>query len=134
MDMEGLEAAPAAEAPAAGYDALLSALNPAAPVPAAGVPPLARAAAAYTSHDARYRVPQRTYNRQYAQMYFSRLRLMAPAVCAAAEARWPGVRRVTILEVPESVEVVVVGTVYKARGARSLARPLAPIARRRQEG
>jgi hypothetical protein len=38
----------------------------------------------------RFRLPKRQYNRQYAQLYFSRLKLLEAAVRERAAAVWPG--------------------------------------------
>ncbi len=43
--------------------------------------------------DAPFRINQRLYERQYAQLYFARLRLMAEALEKEAARRWPGVQR-----------------------------------------
>ncbi|KXZ42854.1 POLD2 protein [Gonium pectorale] len=63
--------------------------------------------------DERFRAAKRTYERQYAQLYFSRLMLLKSVMRARVEQLWPGVPVCSILEVQESREVAVIGTVYK---------------------
>ena len=53
---------------------------------------MVRAAAAYESRDARFRVPGKDFDRQYAQLYFYRLQQMRAHVEAAARRAWPGVQ------------------------------------------
>ncbi|EFJ48321.1 hypothetical protein VOLCADRAFT_81183 [Volvox carteri f. nagariensis] len=72
-----------------------------------------RASATYSNLDDRFRAAKRSYERQYAQLYFSRLMLLKEVMLARVQQLWPGVPVCTILEVPESKEVAVIGTVYK---------------------
>ncbi|GLC37503.1 hypothetical protein PLESTB_001754600 [Pleodorina starrii] len=72
-----------------------------------------RATAAYKNLDERFRAAKRTYERQYAQLYFSRLMLLKAIMKACMEQLWPGVPVCSILEVQESKEVAVIGTIYK---------------------
>lgn len=106
------EVAVGIERPGAGqkYDELL-----ADPEPTLGParPPVDRFSASYAARDERFRLKQRDYERQFAQLYFYRLVQMRPHVEAAARAKWPGTRVVRVLEVPEEGEVVIVGTLYK---------------------
>jgi DNA polymerase delta subunit 2 len=109
-DNAGLEAPPPAAAAAALPDVLLAAPAAGAPPP----PPAPRAAAAYANEDARFRLPDRDYGRQYAQLYFYRLQRMRPAAEAAARAAWPAARLGRVLDLPEEGgDVAVVGTLYK---------------------
>ena len=55
----------------------------------------------------------RTFQRQYAQLYFCRLAALAPAARARAEAKWPGVPVVKTLGASEDRDVAVVGTLFK---------------------
>lgn len=71
--------------------------------------------AEYVQADSNFVVPGRSYERQYAQLYFARLRMMAQRVQEAAAAKWPRATFVKILEVPEDKEVAVVGTIFKVR-------------------
>lgn len=76
---------------------------------------------AYEAKNQRFVVRQRDYNRQYAQMYFSRLSLMAGRVGEQVAAKWPGVPLVKVLEVQksQSQQVAVMGTLFKVRLIRS---------------
>lgn len=81
-------------------------------------PTMLRATATYTSHDEQFRLKEKNFERQYAQLYFYRLMKLRPLVIEAAAAKWPNVPVVTILNLPEdddaeSTEVVVSGTLYK---------------------
>mmetsp|Transcript_34598 Transcript_34598/g.87513 ORF Transcript_34598/g.87513 Transcript_34598/m.87513 type:complete len:484 (-) Transcript_34598:388-1839(-) len=70
----------------------------------------------YVNKDDPYRILQRSYERQYAQLYFARLMVMSKAVKQQVAARWAGLPMVKILEVgaqEEGLEVCVVGTLYK---------------------
>jgi len=92
---------------------------PAAPdllPPAPGAPPPARSRrpeVAYERRDDRFRIADRSYGDQYAATYFSRLAATRPDLEKAAEAAWPGVPRVSVLQLPENEDVVVIGTLYK---------------------
>ncbi|GFR50147.1 hypothetical protein Agub_g12308 [Astrephomene gubernaculifera] len=72
-----------------------------------------RASASYTNLDERYRAAKRTYERQFAQLYFSRLMLLKGVMRKRVEQVWPGVPVCSILEVQESKEVAVIGTIFK---------------------
>lgn len=72
-----------------------------------------RLGASYLPRGERFRVRQRTFERQFAQMYFARLMLLGPAVREAAQKKWPGTEVVKILNLVENKTVVVVGTAYK---------------------
>lgn len=75
---------------------------------------LERASTTYTSHDSRFILKGRNYDRQYAQLYFYRLVQMRPMVEAEAKARWPGVPVTRVLDVSEEAgEQAVIGTLYK---------------------
>ncbi len=63
--------------------------------------------------DERFRLEKRTYDSQYAPIYFCRLELMTPLLLARIAQQWPGVPVSKILDLPEGQEVAVVGTVYK---------------------
>ena len=102
----------------AGAPIASSAAPPVSPTPksddgAEEASPLERASADYTCSDDAFLVGDRCYDRQYAHLYFQRLRRLAPAVQARARAIWPDVPLRTILKVEEGVECAVVGTVYK---------------------
>ncbi|KAG2484535.1 hypothetical protein HYH03_016671 [Edaphochlamys debaryana] len=72
-----------------------------------------RATATYVNLDERFRTAKRTYERQYAQLYFSRLMLLKGVMRRQVEELWPGVPVCSILEVQENREVAVIGTLYK---------------------
>lgn len=74
-----------------------------------------RATATYESHDDRFKIQKKNFERQYAQLYYYRLMKLRPVVLKQAAARWPGVPVVSILNLPEDddAEVVVAGTIYK---------------------
>ncbi|GIL57750.1 hypothetical protein Vafri_12896 [Volvox africanus] len=72
-----------------------------------------RASATYTNLDERFRAAKRTYERQYAQLYFSRLMLLKEIMQGRVQQLWPGIPVCSILEVQESMEVAVIGTIYK---------------------
>ncbi|GBF91209.1 DNA polymerase delta small subunit [Raphidocelis subcapitata] len=61
----------------------------------------------------------RSFQRQYAQLYFMRLATLEARVRQQAEAKWPGVPVVKTLGVGEDQDVVVVGTLYKQQRLRS---------------
>ena len=61
------------------------------------------------------------YNdRQFAQLYFTRLSALRPLVAAAAARRWPDLAQsyVRIVDIPEDRDVFLVGTVYKEMGLK----------------
>ena len=61
------------------------------------------------------------YNdRQFAQLYFTRLIALRPLVIAAAKVRWPELAAsyVRIVDIPEDKEVFLVGTMYKEMGLK----------------
>lgn len=61
------------------------------------------------------------YNdRQFAQLYFTRLSALRPLVVAAAARRWPDLAQsyVRIVDIPEDRDVFLVGTVYKEMGLK----------------
>jgi len=72
-----------------------------------------RVSTSYISHDDRFKLQGREYDRQFAQLYFYRLVQVRPQVEAAAKAAWPEISVVRLVDVPEQGEVVIVGTVYK---------------------
>ncbi|KAG2422561.1 hypothetical protein HXX76_015941 [Chlamydomonas incerta] len=72
-----------------------------------------RESASYTNLDGRFRASKRTYERQYAQLYFSRLMLLKNVMRNRVEQLWPGMPVCSILEVQEGKEVAVIGTIYK---------------------
>ncbi|GLI67880.1 hypothetical protein VaNZ11_012170 [Volvox africanus] len=72
-----------------------------------------RASAIYTNLDERFCAAKRTYERQYAQLYFSRLMLLKEIMRGRVQQLWPGIPVCSILEVQESMEVAVIGTIYK---------------------
>ncbi|CAK0784791.1 hypothetical protein CVIRNUC_007995 [Coccomyxa viridis] len=74
---------------------------------------LQRASASYICKDDRFRLQKKSYDNQYAQLYYCRLQRMQPGLRKRVEREWPGVRVSKILELPENQEVAVVGTVYK---------------------
>lgn len=63
--------------------------------------------------DERFRLEKRTYDSQYAPIYFCRLEIMTPMLLARVAQQWPGVPVSKILDLPEGQEVAVIGTVYK---------------------
>jgi hypothetical protein len=63
--------------------------------------------------DDRFRLEKRTYDSQYAPIYFCRLEIMTPLLLARVAQQWPGVPVSKILDLPEGQEVAVIGTVYK---------------------
>ena len=65
------------------------------------------------NRDGRFKVQKRDYERQYAQLYFSRLVTLRPHVVKAATAAWPNVPCVRVLDVPEGKVVCIVGTLFK---------------------
>ncbi|CAL8463006.1 g2540 [Coccomyxa elongata] len=74
---------------------------------------LQRASATYYNKDERFRIEKRTYDNQYAQLYFCRLLKMAPRLKQRIGKQWPGMPVTKILDLPENQEVVVIGTLYK---------------------
>ena len=83
---------------------------------AAPIPTIQRATTVYTSLDTPFQLGQatRSYEQQYAQLYFYRLVQMRPILEEAAKKKWPTGRVIRILDIPDSgEEVVVVGTLYK---------------------
>ncbi|KAI8101871.1 hypothetical protein M9434_006933 [Picochlorum sp. BPE23] len=72
-----------------------------------------RKESSYVNHDGRFKIQKRDYERQFAQLYFSRLVKLRPHVVKAATAAWPNVPCVRVLDVPEDKEVCIVGTLYK---------------------
>ncbi|KAG1673299.1 hypothetical protein FOA52_002579 [Chlamydomonas sp. UWO 241] len=79
-----------------------------------------RVASTYVCHDKKFLVPQRTYDRQYAQLYYARFQLMTPPLKEVAAEKWPGVAFAKVLDVgndkPESEQparLIVVGTIFK---------------------
>ncbi len=65
------------------------------------------------NRDGRFKVQKRDYERQYAQLYFSRLVTLRPHVVKAATAAWPNVPCVRVLDVPEGKVVCIIGTLFK---------------------
>eukprot|EP00878_Enallax_costatus_P040159 GHUV01046161.1.p1 GENE.GHUV01046161.1~~GHUV01046161.1.p1 ORF type:complete len:454 (+),score=87.39 GHUV01046161.1:216-1577(+) len=77
-------------------------------------PTIPRATCQYVSQDDRYLIRgKRSFERQFAQLYFSRLMLLRPVVEQQVRQQWPGVKVVKILGVGEDQEVAVIGTLYK---------------------
>jgi len=61
------------------------------------------------------------YNdRQFAQLYFTRLAALRPLVIASAQAKWPELASsyVRIVDIPEDKDVYLVGTMYKDMGLK----------------
>ncbi|KAK9833520.1 hypothetical protein WJX81_000749 [Elliptochloris bilobata] len=79
----------------------------------ADAPQLQRATAAFVCRDERFRLEKRTYDSQYAPIYFCRLEIMTPMLLERVAQGWPGVPVSKILDLPEGQEVAVVGTIYK---------------------
>eukprot|EP00201_Polytomella_parva_P009775 CAMPEP_0175061616 /NCGR_PEP_ID=MMETSP0052_2-20121109/13680_1 /TAXON_ID=51329 ORGANISM="Polytomella parva, Strain SAG 63-3" /NCGR_SAMPLE_ID=MMETSP0052_2 /ASSEMBLY_ACC=CAM_ASM_000194 /LENGTH=264 /DNA_ID=CAMNT_0016327483 /DNA_START=1 /DNA_END=791 /DNA_ORIENTATION=+ len=63
--------------------------------------------------DKKYLLPARLYDKQYSQIYFTRLKVLQPILRKNALQTWPGIRISRILGVKEDEEVAVVGTIYK---------------------
>lgn len=91
------------------HDELLS--MPSEAAPKAGTIP--RATCQYTSRDEKFLVAKRNFERQYAQLYFSRLMLLQPTMEAAVAQAWPNTRVSKILSVGEDQDVAVIGTLFK---------------------
>lgn len=72
------------------YDELLAA--PAGENAAVPTSTVVRAATSFASHDERFLLKNKDYDRQYAQLYFYRLLQMRGHVEAAAKRAWPGIR------------------------------------------
>lgn len=92
-------------------DALLT-----APSDILGAKVPARSAEAYEDLGGRFRPKgARVYDAQYANLYFMRLAQLRDKAFAAAVAKWPDLpkQRAELTDVPESVEVIVVGTLVK---------------------
>ncbi|KAK9865862.1 hypothetical protein WJX84_002679 [Apatococcus fuscideae] len=75
--------------------------------------PQTRLAADYESHDDKWQLQEKDHSNQYAHIYFARLQRMRPRLVKRCRQKWPQLKVVSILAVPEGVEVVVIGTVYK---------------------
>jgi DNA polymerase delta subunit OB-fold domain len=73
-----------------------------------------RATATYKSLDDQFKLQDKNFDRQYAQLYYFRLMKLRPVVLQAAKSKWPTVPVVNILNLPEDEsEVAVAGTMYK---------------------
>ncbi|KAI8468881.1 MAG: DNA polymerase alpha/epsilon subunit B-domain-containing protein [Monoraphidium minutum] len=78
-----------------------------------------RATVSYENKGGRFLLTgPRNFQRQYAQLYFCRLSLLAGAARAAAASRWPGAPAAKTLGAAEGVECVVVGTLFKQQRLR----------------
>ncbi|KAL6752310.1 DNA polymerase alpha/epsilon subunit B-domain-containing protein [Haematococcus lacustris] len=78
--------------------------------------PIPRCTAAYVNQDEPFRVTDRSYEKQYAQLYFARLSMMAKVMQAQVAKNWPGIELLKILEVGSregSQALAVIGTLYK---------------------
>lgn len=73
-----------------------------------------RASAQYTCRDDRFLIGKKSFDRQFAQLYFYRLTTLRPIVEEAARKRWPDVTVGKILDIPEEGEAAAVGTLYKS--------------------
>ena len=67
----------------------------------------------FSSQDEKFAVGQRVYNKQYAHLYFQRLRHLSPVLIEQVKKAWPDVPLKKILEVEPGVECAVIGTIYK---------------------
>eukprot|EP00798_Chlamydomonas_sp_ICE-L_P023274 gene23274-30504_t len=76
---------------------------------------LQRATTTYSCQNDRFRIKKRNYERQYAQLYFSRLMTMSQFMRDKVTKRWPCLDLVKILDVGaiEDKEVIAFGTLYK---------------------
>lgn len=93
------------------YDELLSMPGDMMCAEAAAIP---RATCEYTPRGQGFLLgKQRSFDRQYAQLYFSRLLKLRQVVQQQVQAAWPGTPVVKILSVGEDQEVAVIGTLYK---------------------
>ncbi|KIZ05237.1 DNA polymerase delta small subunit, partial [Monoraphidium neglectum] len=78
-----------------------------------------RATVSYENKGARFVISgPRSFQRQYAQLYFSRLARLSRNAAAAARTKWPGVPLVKTLGVGEDVDCVVIGTLFKQQRLR----------------
>mmetsp|Transcript_5461 Transcript_5461/g.14757 ORF Transcript_5461/g.14757 Transcript_5461/m.14757 type:complete len:460 (-) Transcript_5461:556-1935(-) len=79
-------------------------------------PKLPRASASYVNKDEPFHIQQRTYERQYAQLYYARLSMMRPPLEEQVARKWPGVEVLPILNFGiehEGKDLVAIGTLYK---------------------
>lgn len=79
--------------------------------PKAGTIP--RATCQYTLKDGNFLITKRSFERQYAQLYFSRLMLLQPLMVQQVQQAWPNTQVSKILSVGEDQDVAVIGTLYK---------------------
>jgi len=79
-----------------------------------------RAEASYTNEDSgKFRLTSTSkFNKQFANLYFTRLGQLGPAAKASARALWGDIAYVKTLDVDAGAAVIVVGTLYKEMSAK----------------
>tara|TARA_B100001142_G_C14315341_1_gene648290 strand:- start:374 stop:1873 length:1500 start_codon:yes stop_codon:yes gene_type:complete len=71
-----------------------------------------RATLPYVARDSKFNLDAKIYG-QYFQLYFNRLKILAPRLEDAVQAKWPNLPRAKVLDLKEGEECVLSGTLYK---------------------